>query len=61
MTGVQTCALPIYAKINELLNWPNEYETFNDFVASGAINKLMTGDRYVYAEILKAGANGGKP
>jgi HK97 family phage portal protein len=49
------------AKINELLNWPNEYETFNDFVASGAINKLITGDRYVYAEILKAGANGGKP
>jgi hypothetical protein len=25
------------AKINELLNWPNEYETFNDFVASGAL------------------------
>jgi phage portal protein BeeE len=49
------------AKINELLNWPNEYETFNDFVASGAVNKLITGDRYVYAEILKAGANGGKP
>ena len=47
------------AKINELLNWPNEYETFNDFVA-GAINKLITGDRYVYINF-KSSANGGKP
>lgn len=47
--------------IAALLQWANEQEAFGDFVAAGTIYKLTTGDRFVWAETLKAGANMGKP
>jgi HK97 family phage portal protein len=48
-------------KLNELLKWPNEYQTFADLVADSSIYKLLTGDRLIWAELLSAGANTGKP
>lgn len=48
-------------RIAELLQWPNDSETFGEFVANGTGYKLLTGDRYVWADTLQAGANEGKP
>jgi HK97 family phage portal protein len=48
-------------KLMELLKWPNEYETFPDFIANGCGYKLLTGDKYIWADILGAGANKGLP
>lgn len=49
------------AKLNDLLQWPNDNETFGDFVAAGCVNKLITGDKFIFADLLPAGANAGKP
>lgn len=48
-------------KLRELLMWPNPNQTFQDLVADSSLYKLLTGDRLIWAEILAAGANGGKP
>ena len=48
-------------KWNELLKWVNEYETFADFVANGAAYKMLTGNKFWWANILEAGANQGIP
>lgn len=48
-------------KLNELLKWPNEFQTFPDLVADSSTFKLLSGDRFIWAEILNAGANNGKP
>jgi HK97 family phage portal protein len=48
-------------KLNELLQYPNDSQTFPDLVADSAIYKLLDGNRYIYAEMLKEGANKGKP
>lgn len=45
----------------ELLKWVNEYETFGDFVAHGAAYKMLTGNKFWWAELLDAGANAGLP
>ena len=47
--------------LNELLKWPNEYQTFADLVADSSTYKLLTGDRLIWADRLSAGANKGKP
>lgn len=53
---------PVQAgKLSELLKYPNDYETFQDLVANSAGFKLLTGNRYIYAELLNEGANSGKP
>jgi HK97 family phage portal protein len=48
-------------KIGELLKYPNEYETFNDFVTNGCGYKLLTGNKYIWADLLEGGANKGLP
>ena len=48
-------------KLTELLQYPNEYETMQDFAAHSTGYKMLTGDRYIWAETLSAGANAGKP
>ena len=48
-------------KWNDLLDWPNEYETWGDFVANGAAYKMLTGNKFWWAERLEAGANAGLP
>lgn len=48
-------------KWGELLKYANEYETFNDFVANGIGYKLLTGNKYVFANMIKGGLNSGVP
>lgn len=48
-------------KIGELLKYPNEYESFPDFVANGCGYKLLTGNKFIWADILQGGANKGLP
>lgn len=45
----------------ELLKWANETETFSDFVANGVSYKLLTGNKFWWANLLEAGANQGIP
>lgn len=61
---LRTKALELYtadAKLNELLQYPNEDESFSDLVAHSSAFKQITGNRFVRGEVLKAGLNGGKP
>jgi HK97 family phage portal protein len=48
-------------KLAELLKWPNEEESFSDFITNGCGYKLLTGDKYIWANILDGGANKGLP
>lgn len=48
-------------KLTELLQYPNEYETMQDLASYSTGYKMLTGDRYIWAETLGAGANAGKP
>ncbi|HEX5555085.1 MAG TPA: phage portal protein [Chitinophagaceae bacterium] len=57
-------ALELYTgdgKLNELLKYPNEQETWSDLIEQACGFKLLTGDKYIYADLLQAGANTGKP
>jgi HK97 family phage portal protein len=48
-------------KITELLKYPNEYESFQDFVHKLIGYKLLTGEFYQWCSTLDMGANKGKP
>ena len=48
-------------KWGELLKYPNEQDTFTDFVGNGIAYKLITGNKYIWANILQGGANAGTP
>jgi HK97 family phage portal protein len=48
-------------KLNELLQYPNSEETWADQIEQASGFKLLTGDKYLWGELLKAGANSGKP
>lgn len=48
-------------KITDLLKYPNEWDTFQDFVAMSAGYMLLTGNSYTYGDIIPGGANQGKP
>lgn len=48
-------------KLSDLLRYPNDNETWSDFIAYGAMFKLITGNKYVWGDILGAGANKGVP
>lgn len=48
-------------KITDLLKYPNEYCTMQDFVGDAVGYKLLTGNSYIWADLLKAGANQGSP
>ncbi len=48
-------------KLTELMKYPNEYETMQELAANSTGYKLLTGDRYIWGELLDGGANMGKP
>lgn len=48
-------------KWGELVTYPNDYEGMGDFVAKGCGFKLLTGNKYVWADVLDGGANKGLP
>lgn len=48
-------------KLNELLTYPNSEDTFDDFIEQWAGFKLITGNSYIWANLIDAGANKGKP
>lgn len=48
-------------KLNNLLTYPNDEYTFQDLVVYGNLFKLLTGDTFIWGDILKAGANTGIP
>lgn len=47
--------------LNDLIKYPNDYCSFQDLVADSTQDKLIFGDRYLWANVLDAGANTGKP
>lgn len=48
-------------KLNDLLKWPNEDCTWNDLVAEGAGWKMISGNEFLWGNILELGANKGIP
>ena len=48
-------------RLNELLKYPNEDDTFGDFVEAWSAFKLITGNSFVYAKMIEGGNNNGKP
>ena len=49
------------ARLNELLKYPNEEDTFGDFVEAWCTFKLVTCNSFVYAKMIEGGNNDGKP
>jgi HK97 family phage portal protein len=49
------------ARLNELLKYPNQEDTFGDFVEAWCTFKLVTGNSFVYAKMIEGGNNDGKP
>jgi len=49
------------SRLTPLLEYPNDYCTFQDLVADSSLFKMITGDRFIWAERLGMGANEGKP
>lgn len=48
-------------KWGELLKYPNETDTWTDFIGNGVAYKLLTGNKYVWAELIPSGANANMP
>lgn len=48
-------------KWDELLKYPNQQNTWADFLEEGIIYKLLTGNKYIRAQLIDAGANKGYP
>lgn len=48
-------------KWGELIQYPNEFETHNDYVANGIAYKLITGNWFTWAMLLEGGGNSGLP
>ena len=49
------------ARLNELIKYPNEEDTFSDLVEQWCGFKLITGNSFIYGKIIEGGANNGKP
>lgn len=49
--GLQT------GKLDDLMKFPNEQETWGDFIGGGCLFKLVTGDKFIWADLLGGGAN----
>jgi len=61
---LHTKAFEIYtgdARLNELLKYPNEEDTFADLVEQWCAFKLITGNSFIYAKLIEGGANQSKP
>lgn len=48
-------------KWGELVKYPNEQQTFTDFIGDGVAYKLLTGNKFIWGNILNAGVNAGTP
>lgn len=48
-------------KLKDLLQYPNEDETWQDQIANGCAWKMITGDVFQYSDVLSMGANKGIP
>ena len=49
------------ARLNQLLKYPNEEDTWADLVEQWCGFKLLTGNTFIYAKMIEGGANDGKP
>lgn len=49
------------ARLNEILKYPNEEDTWSDLIEAWGGFKLATGNSYIYGKLIEAGANKGKP
>jgi len=49
------------SRLNELLRYPNEEDTWADLVEQWCGFKLLTGNSFIYAKMIEGGANDGKP
>lgn len=60
---LKTKALEPYTdlRLAELLKYPNEEDTWEDLIEMWGIYKLVTGNAYIAADIIEAGANKDKP
>lgn len=45
----------------EILKYPNAQDTWTDFIGNGVTYKLLTGNKFIWAEIIPAGANANTP
>jgi HK97 family phage portal protein len=48
-------------RLNQLLDRPNDYESFSELVGNHAAFKLLTGNSYIYTQRVTDGANEGLP
>ena len=48
-------------KWGDLIKYPNQYSGFSDFIADGHGYRLLLGNKYTWADMIKAGANNGTP
>lgn len=44
-----------------LVTYPNDKETMQDFIANGCGYKLLTGNKYIWGELIPGGKDAGKP
>ena len=49
------------SRLNELLKYPNEEDTWADLIEQWCGFKLLTGNSFIYAKMIEGGANDGKP
>jgi len=49
------------ARLNELLTYPNEEDTWGDLLEAWFMFKLITGNAYIYGKMIEAGNNKDKP
>jgi len=49
------------ARLNELLKYPNDEDTWSDLIEAWGGFKLATGNSYIYGKLIEGGANQGKP
>jgi HK97 family phage portal protein len=49
------------SRLNELLKYPNEEDTWSDLIEQWCGFKLLTGNSFIYAKMIEGGANNGKP
>ena len=62
--ALKTKAFEIYtgdARLNDLLEHPNDTDSWSDVVEQWCAFKLVTGNSFVYGRLIEAGANQGKP
>lgn len=48
-------------RLNQLLDYPNENQSWTELLREELIYKLITGNKFVKADLLEAGGNTGKP